>query len=71
MYHINARKGKVILCTLTSAKQSKLERKDKKKCNGTSATLLMTNAKNLVMMPNYTPHYIHSILLKTMSNIRY
>jgi hypothetical protein len=34
----------MILCTLPSAKQNKLDRKDKKKCNGTSAMLLMTSA---------------------------
>jgi hypothetical protein len=69
MYHISARKGKVILCTLTSAKQNKLDREDKKKCNGTSAMLLMTNAKLLFMLPNNTPHYIQSILLK--SKVKY
>jgi hypothetical protein len=58
VYHMSAGKGKVILCTLTSAKQSRLDREDGKKCNGTSAMLLL-------MMPNSTPHYIQSILLKT------
>jgi hypothetical protein len=64
VYHISAGKGKVILCTLTSAKQSRLDREDEKKCNGTSAKLLL-------MMPNSTPHYIQSVLLKTRElNIR-
>jgi hypothetical protein len=47
VYHISAGQGKVILCTLTSAKQSRLDREDGKKCNGTSAMLLMTSAKLL------------------------
>jgi hypothetical protein len=65
VYHISAAKGKMILCNLTSAKQSRLDREDGKKCNGTSAMLLMTSAKSLLMMPNSTPHYIQSVLLKT------
>jgi hypothetical protein len=48
LYHISAAKGKVILCNLTSAKQSRLD-KEGKKCNGTSAMLSMTSAQLLLM----------------------
>jgi len=68
VYHISAAKGKVILCNLTSAKQSRLDREDGMKCNGTSAMLLMTSAKSLsqtVSRKQVTPHYIQSVLLKT------
>jgi hypothetical protein len=45
-----------------------LDREDEKKCSGTSAMDLgfrVTSAKLLLMMPNSTPHYIPSVLLKT------
>jgi hypothetical protein len=48
VYHISAGKGKVILCTLTSAKQSRLDREDGKQCNGNKCNVVDDKCKIVV-----------------------